>query len=323
MFGYGQQAGTFAKLATKCTPSTPYTLAYTGIQSIDAALCPLVAFFDTMLEPQHSMPFNIELLTGLAALAIVPYLEAARSGRNILLELHWVMGIIYQKMTGAVIFPLYWMLFVVTGAASLHRTPRSATAGSIDQRHAESAAFTLLVAYILPSIAMLFARSPYTIAFWQAFPLWMFLAQRLYLAVRPACPRSGAKTVNAIYLSLFALSAVPHVYLLTPIVFKSYDVLVAIGTLFMPSLTPLDPKSTTFDHGVQDFIQWDGVLMLVSTFFATAWIAGPSIKRLGVLACWLTCSMALYGPGAAIAGVFWWRESLIRKESGRESKKDI
>lgn len=154
MFGHGQHAGTSTKLVHKCIPPTPFTLPYTGIASIDTSLCPLVAFFDTMLEPEHNIPFNVELLTGLAALAIVPYLEAARTGRNAMLELHWVIGVVYQKFTGAVILPLYWMLFIVTGTAGLHRAPRLSArvgvqTGSIDQRHAEAAAFSLLVAYIL------------------------------------------------------------------------------------------------------------------------------------------------------------------------------
>ncbi|KAF7966850.1 hypothetical protein HWV62_36901 [Athelia sp. TMB] len=320
MFEYALQAGTLHKLSAHCTAPTPYTLAYTGIEYIDDILCSLVAFFDIMLEPNHSIPFNVELLTGLAALAIVPYLEAARHGRNPVLEIHWVLGIIYQKLTGGVIFPIYWMLFIVTGAAGLHFSPHRAGAGSIDQRHAESVVFTLVVAYILPSIAMLVMRDLYVIAFWQAFPLWMFLAQRLYLGLRPAAPQSGAKTVRAIYMSLFFLSSIPHIYLVTPILFRSSDPLQTLGTLFLPSFTPLDPKSTTLDHGVQDFIQWDGFFMLVSTFIAMLWIAGPSVKRLSILVVWLVQTV-VFGPGAIIAGVFWWREALIQEGMDVEERK--
>lgn len=314
IFGHAAHAGTSVKLAAQCTGSTPYTLAYTGLRSIDESLCPLVAFFHVMMEPPHSLPFNVELLTGLAALAIIPYIEAARQGRNILLECHWILGIIYQKFTGAVVLPIYWLLFVLTGAATLHRTPQTKGTGRIDQRHAESVVFALVAAYILPSIGMLVAHNDYVTAFWQAFPLWMCIAQRLYLAVRPLSQRSGVNIVNKIYMGLFFLSAIPHIYLLTPIVHNTPNPLNTLGALFIPSFTPLDPKSTTFDHGIQDIIQWDAALMVVSAFAATVWVVGPSVKNLAGLMAWWVCSTVLFGPGATIAGVFWCREASIEKQ---------
>lgn len=314
IFQHAIHAGTMAKVAALCTGSTPYKSTYTGIPRLDDELCGLVGFFTVMLNP-HNLPFNVELLTGLAALAAVPYIEAARQGRNILLEFHWVIGIIYQKFTGGAILPVYWLLFVVTGAASLHHKPQVNGNGAIDQKRAESIVFSLIFTYIIPSAAMLMANNIYVTAFWQAFPMWMYGSQKLYLLVRPASRTSGASTISIIYAGLFLLSAIPHLLLLTPILTSNPQPLAALSSLFIPSFAPLDPRSTTIDQGVMDFIKWDEAMMLVGAFTATVWVLGTSVKGFVGLVAWWVVSLALCGPGATVAGIFWWRERLIQAQN--------
>lgn len=260
-------------------------------------------------------------MTGLIVIATIPFIEAARQNRNILLELHWIIGGIYQIYTGGFILPLYWLIFVLTGAATLHHDPQIAAHNSkVDQRHAESIFFAAAVGFVLPTIAMFVKHNQYTIAFWQAFPLWMIVAQRLYLAGRPASTVSGANTIKFIYTSLFLLSALPHIFLFTSIATLSSNPVSTIKSLFVPSFALLDPTSTTIDQGVFDFIKWDGFWMVVSTFSVTVWIAGKSLgAQVGLLAWWVASGILL-GPGASVVGVFWWRESHLLKPAAPVSE---
>jgi hypothetical protein len=274
------------------------------------------------MDPQN-LPFNAELITGLAAMAIIPYFEAARQNRNILLEFQWVIGIIYQNFTGGVILPFYWLLFVVTGMATLQYTPQAGNNSKISKGHAESIIFALIVGYIVPSLTMFIATNPYVTAFWQAFPLWMYISQLLFLSMRPVSLASGTSTIYITYIALFLLSALPHIYLLAPILFTSPNPSKTFKTLFLPSLDLLDPSSTTIDEGVMDFIKWDYTMMLVSTFAATVWVAGRGLKNIVVLVIWWAVSILLFGAGASLAGVFWWRERLLHEAQKQSQTTDV
>lgn len=72
-----------------------------------------------------------------------------------------------------------------------------------------------------------------------------------------------------------------------------------------------------------DFIQWDGALIVLGAFFATLWVAERSVKGIVSLLAWWVVSAVLFGPGASIIGVFWWREGLLSKAGKKaRSKKD-
>jgi hypothetical protein len=318
IFGHALSAGTFPKLSVHCKASAPYRVAYTGIPRLDAQLCFMVAFFQLLMDPQN-LSLNVELMTCLAAVATIPYFEAARQNSNILLEFQWIIGILYQKFTGGVMLPVYWLLFIVTGAATLHHTPQASKSTKIDQKHAESIVFALVVGYVAPTISMLVFTNQYVTAFWQAFPLWMYIAHVLYLFVRPASRTSGATTVALTYVALFLLSAIPHLYFVMPLFFSPET----FKSLFAPSLTSLDPINSTLEQGVLDFIQWDGAMIVLGAFVTTLWVAERSVKGIVGLLAWWVVSVALFGPGASIVGVFWWREGLFNKAGkGSGPKKD-
>jgi len=177
----------------------------------------MVAFFRIMTDPHTNLPFVVELLTVVGAMAPIPYIEAARPNRNILLEFHWIICIIYQKFSGGVMLPVYWTLFIVTGAAAPHHTPQAGSNSKIDRKQAEAIMFALAAGYVVPSLWMVVSSKPYAAALWQAFPLWMYISQLLCLFIRPYSRTAGASTVNITYIALFVLSALPHLYFVVPI----------------------------------------------------------------------------------------------------------
>jgi len=307
VFGHIYQSGAGDKIVAQCSlPSASrHSQDYTGIPSIDRQLCGLVTCFHVLLEPSHNLPFNVILLTGLAPVAAIPAIEAARRKRHVLLACNVIIALMYQRLTAAVVMPWYWLIFILTGAAGL---PRGADA-KIDQAHAEAVLFGIVVGYIVPSVGMLVMDNPYVTALWQPFPLWMFAAQYVHLAFRPSSryPESGYRTIQATYIFLFLFSAIPHIYFVgTIIIAGDYA---RLGALFVPSLAAPD-TSSTIQAAVLDFIQWDIIFALVSMILASLWTA-KTITQFLWMSVWFGVAGVVFGPGAAVAGVFSWREGVL------------
>jgi len=147
IFGHVNQSGTGKKLEAQCASPTasPYALQYTGIHAFDYELCCCVACFHALMAPSH-LPFNVDLLSGLAPLTVFPAIESARQKRHPLLEIHAALALVYQRVTAAVTLPWYWLIFVTTGAASRSR----GEGNMVDQAHAEAIFFSLFVGYVIP-----------------------------------------------------------------------------------------------------------------------------------------------------------------------------
>ena len=62
--------------------------------------------------------------------------------------------------------------------------------------------------------------------------------------------------------------------------------------------------------------------MLVSTFAATMWVVGRNAKGIVGLVAWWMVSILLFGAGASIVGVFWWRERLLNEAGNETESKD-
>jgi hypothetical protein len=105
----------------------------------------MVTSFYALLEPSN-LPFNVDLITGIATIATIPAIEAARRQRHALLAAHVVIALISQLLSAAVMIPWYWLIFVTTGAANLSRGPHA----KIDQAHAEAILFGAAVGYMIP-----------------------------------------------------------------------------------------------------------------------------------------------------------------------------
>jgi hypothetical protein len=147
LFGHAILSGTEKKLEAQCVlPSaSPYALRYTGVHAVDYQLCGLVACFHALLVPSN-LPFNVDLLSGLAPLVAFPVIESARPKRHALLETYVVIALIYQRVSAAVMLPWYWLVFVITGAANRSR----GASAKVDQAHAEAIMLSLFMGYAIP-----------------------------------------------------------------------------------------------------------------------------------------------------------------------------
>jgi hypothetical protein len=303
------QSGTGLQLLEFCnvpigTEGYPLRLAYTGYPDLDLRICSLVAFFQALMDPAYQ-PLVAELMTGLAAVTMIPFVEAAREKRSILLAMPAVIGVLFQLFSYAVIMPLYYVAFILTGA-SISR-PVEGRETKITQGSAEALLFALIAGYIVPTIYMVVYRGITATALWQGYPLIMAFAQFTHLIVRPSSRhvKSGYATIQAMYGLIFVVSAVVHIYYIWPLFFDIQE----FQRIMVPRLA-LSERPLSLPEGTAVVIQWDQAFGVGSTLLVSFWFA-ESARDIVLLFVWHVLISIALGPGAAIAGVMSVREARL------------
>jgi hypothetical protein len=216
-------------------------------------------------------------------------------------------------------YSVYYLVFVLSGAAGLHIHPQGYNA-RIGRAQAMATIYAYFVGMALPTSAMLFLDHPYATALWNPYPLLVALVRHISLFFdSPANSSStGYLTTQAMYIIGFISSAIGHFTFVLP---RLGD-LSMLKRSFIPSGIILDPATTPLEQSVIDIFQWDGGLCIIASMLATFWCAGNIKQFVGILA-WHLCSTIAFGPGAAVAGVFIWREKLLdMRENGNKQKKE-
>lgn len=309
LFGHLEKAGLVQSRDLCPTPfqgKLPYQLQYLGgyAPGIENILCILVSFFHPIFQPEAAAhtPFVLDFLASASACVVFPILEASRSKRPLLLGFPLLMGAIYQLFTMGVTFPAYWAVF-------LSITRDHAVGSQIAQADAEAVLFGLVMGFFLPSFAMAYIATPQPIALWQAFPVLISLFGWLHRLLRPRrlYNSSGYRTVQATYILTFILSAVVHLRTLAGYNFDPQTIInVLIPSLAIPNAKKGDTSVTAIVH----FLQWDAVFLFGSTYVASLWLA-RSVAQGILLLSWIVISTAMFGPGAAVSGIFLWREARL------------
>jgi hypothetical protein len=65
-----------------------------------------------------------------------------------------------------------------------------------------------------------------------------------------------------------------------------------------------------FELAAMGFLKWDAVFGTGAIVLASLWFA-RNVKELFTLVVWYAVGIVFLGPGAALAGVFLWRESIL------------
>ncbi|KAG2348551.1 hypothetical protein BDR05DRAFT_987061 [Suillus weaverae] len=314
------QSGTGMQLADQCdvpigTEGHPLRLAYTGHPALDYRMCALVAFFHALLDPAYR-PLVAELMTALAAVTMIPFVEAAREKRSIFLSMPAVVGVLFQLFSFAVIMPIYYVALILSGAAI--GSPVKGRTTKITQGSAEALLFALIAGYIIPTVCMVVFKDLTPTALWQGYPIIMALAQFVHLIIRPSSryAESGYATIQAMYGLIFVTSAIFHIYYTWPLFFDMQQ----FQKVLAPQLA-LSERPLSLSEGVAAVIQWDAVFGIGSTLLVTFWFA-RGVKEMALLLLWHVLSSVAFGPGAAIAGVLLFREARLNSRTHVEDKED-
>ncbi|TFY73237.1 hypothetical protein EWM64_g10775 [Hericium alpestre] len=309
LLGNLAKSGGAAQVAKQCPTegSGPNALSYTGVPSIDGTLCILVSFFEAALHPDN-LPLNVEFATSMAALVPLPMIEASRQGRCIVLAFPVLIGIAYQLFGAGAAFPIYCLLFILAGHHRL-ASPQA----KITRAHAEATLFALLIGFVVLTGLMYALEDAVVTAIWQAFPLWMSVLQTCHLLVRRPSrhPESGYRVTQLTYLLTFLLAAAGHV----AVMYHLWGDVAAIKHYFTPVIEP-SAGATPLSTATMQFLQWDGTFFFGATELATFWFA-ESLPQLVMILLWNVAATIAFGPGAAVAGVFMWREARLNGGGSR------
>ncbi|KAG6869066.1 hypothetical protein C0993_003386 [Termitomyces sp. T159_Od127] len=311
-FGHLNKSGLGQSLQGACHPrhtdAQPYRLVYTGLHQVDELLCTLVAFFHAALDEPDALKALSYIVGAAAPFIAIPTIESCRAGRGMAISLPVILGLLSQVFTVGVTFPIYWLIFIVSGGAKIgRRRPEDA---KITQAHAEAVVFGLIVGAAIPSVGMLVLSDPIVTAIWQPYPAYVSIAQVFHLLIRPASKHSttGYKTIRLLYLSMFIVYSSIHIATIWPL-FKDIDTLFRV---YLPSFTIPD-RTATAAVRVLHFLKWDVTFCFSSSILATLWFTNTMKEVLSLLA-WNVIAIPLFGPGAAFAGVALWRESSLHKQ---------
>ncbi|KAN0075501.1 hypothetical protein V8E55_011524 [Tylopilus felleus] len=312
------QTGLEHHMSAICKPSlapNPYRLPYTNIPDADNVLCGMVVFFHALMDPAYN-PLLAVLFPAVGVVGLIPFLEAARDHHPFALRMPTAIGVLFQLATMGVIMPFYSLLFVITYAASIQPsiTPTSSSPSRINQANAEALFFGFLLGYVLPTTLMVLFVRPTVTAIWQGFPILFALTVFAHKVIRPPSRyiQSGHSTVVATLAFTFFLSALLHAVYVWPVLTDT----AALRSMFLPvtAMDTFDPVTTSLTEGALQFIKWDIIIGVGSVMLATFWMADSVLSLVGILA-WYAIASVAFGPAAAIAGVFLWRENRLNGQS--------
>ncbi|KAH9484185.1 Epoxide hydrolase ascI [Psilocybe cubensis] len=308
MFGRFKAAGMDLQLRRHCLPSsdvhTDFRLDYTGIGAIDKTLCPLVTFFHNIMDNPTSSSFLSYAIGISGPMITLPLLEAYRLGQSRFVLYPVVWGLLSQIATVGMVFPLYWLAFILTEGAKVQRTYK---VHSFTQAEAEAIIFGIVVGAVIPSLAMLFMADAHVTAIWQLYPLYISIAQLVHMFIRPPSKhsQSGIVTIRALYLGLFIVSSSMHISTVWPLI-NDFS---AIKELLLPSSSAIHPSKDINNH-LLEFLKWDVIIAYSATALAMLWFS-KNVKQLITILLWYAVAIPVFGFGAAVMGVAIWRDGIL------------
>lgn len=343
----------------------PLSLTHNTLHLVDAVLTPLISFFVSAFGDTTSAayPTVVDFVWSFGAAILMPLIEAERIGVDgrrchklaiTLLSHPMWWGILYQRLSGGLILPLWLIAFMLS--------PTRANGAGIERAKAESVLFGWLFGHTVPAIAMLIPNQPaFTQApIWIAFPILMTAAQWAYYVIRTQLPYigrtpsqevtkrlhgSGYVPIMLLYLSAFVGSCAAHFHIViipglagasctspTSLVLLNKFIGLArfLYTFFVPAtgLRVPTPAETTAVTGVVHFVQFDIIVVFSAVWIALIWDLSLRRQQPGTStlesATWAAKTFVILfftglalGPGAATAGLLAYRESLL--EEGRQA----
>ncbi|KAH8119690.1 hypothetical protein DFH11DRAFT_1566430 [Phellopilus nigrolimitatus] len=312
------------------------------IPLLDNILTPLISFFVSAFGNTSSSayPTVTNFVWSFGAAIQLPLVEAqrvdvngSRGKRNLaarLLSYPMIWGILYQRLSGGWILPL-WLL------AFMHARTRDEGAG-MERIKAESVLAGWWIGHTLPALAMLIPGQPAlsSTPVWVAFPILMTLAQRGYLFIRKQFTvsdrmSSGYITLQLTYLSAFIGSCIAQINLViipglyaasasVPTRWVLLDKLIGLTrylyTFFIPEtgFRIPSPQETTAVSGVLHFVQFDILIVFPAMWTAILWDLALRRRE------WLEAAgRSASGAGScrwaapATSGLLMYREAQLKK----------
>jgi len=331
-----------AAIWLQCSPTTPTGLLppVSRIPLIGQPLCFLISFFGYAVASSRAFAVMSVILSFVGALLTVSTVESARiyNSPSFLIRNPTLPWLFFNLAGGAVA----WQIIIVPAFISRSRrahhiqssasprflsegnpssTGQSASSPEVidardpnrgsEKRHLHSSAeiyaipLSIIIGYVVPSAAMLFATSPTSIAIWLFFPLWVSLARhaiRRILILLPIFPQFTNDESDTHHLESFNFSLA--VVYAVPVLLSIISQVIIFNNL----LDTDDGSPTT--RAVLGFIEIDFSAIALTVFYWLLLEAGWKILGIALVCCFIS------GPGAGL--VVGW----IMREEREKMKED-
>lgn len=300
---------------------------YLGLAPIDHVLSTLVAFtyYATVGNDQASRLLYIDVLSTLQTGQLWCLIESLRPGRtSIIFAMPAVWGLMWNGLGGGLILPLYAFFQLRIGPQQQALLPGDA----------KTLIPALLIATYLPSMLAvappLIARDPHDhqiiIGCFQVTSLALVMLHngfsRLVKPSRSGKPPSDLPWIRSALAFAFVVSSMGHIYVVASSFFSSGIHRSVYFGISNAQVLAADVDKVAL--GAAFFLQWDIYLMNVTTMIWGAFLVRQTadVSIVG-LTLGLAVMHAVLGPGATMSFVFYWRESRIRNEVGRQPEKTV
>ncbi|KAL5484776.1 hypothetical protein ACEPAI_7418 [Sanghuangporus weigelae] len=330
----------------------PLSLTNHTLPLLDKFLTPLISFFVAAFGDTSSTayPTVTHFVWSFGCAIQVPFLEAQRIGvdgshhkrsRAVALLAHpMIWGILYQRLSGGWIIPLWIALFM--------QSEVRAVGNGIERFKAESVLAGWWIGHTIPALVMLIPGLPalHKAPLWVGFPILMSVAQQSYLHIRKRFSRaritsgshSGSIPVQLLYISGFIGAFIAHVHLVlipglsaasyaapTNVVFidKQFGLGQFLYKFFVPAtgLRIPSPAETTAESGVVHFVQFDVIVVFSALWTALIWDLAMRRDPLHTpfdtcrwvirMAAGLFAGSLLLSPGAVTSLLLLYREAKL------------
>ncbi|ODH40897.1 hypothetical protein ACO22_01496 [Paracoccidioides brasiliensis] len=361
---FGQQNGFLGMLDQNVEngtlPETDERLrtTFTGVHAVDHLLTTLVSFFWPVVDgssPSLSL-HGLNFAGALGALWVLILLESFRPGNKARLVLYPVIfGLLFQLITLGIAIPIYAALHLYTSRTLSNPTRQTVTIRPSSLTGVKLIPFSVTLGYLLPSIFLTLPESTWLplqstqerIAFWQPWPIWVWLIHSATTRITTALLRSNRalsakqtlSTLRCVYAFAFALAAVSHIAtwslsfttMIFPILFaRDFAAALHPARVFLNTMPWSGARAKSCGESVLWILQWDqllgtGCLLLwaISLYVAAHQARKLSVGciGLGVKVAWLC---AVSGVAGAVVELMWERDELVLQgqpeEQGAQSE---
>ena len=244
---------------------------------------------------RHVQPFTVYFTASLAPSLLVLNIEGLRADGPSLWFPFVSTALAFLSAAG-IVMPIAWLYLFLSSKRDARRPLMTGPA--------EASFLSLILGYLVPTASMIITVNELSILAWSTCALWIVLLQYAWLSIRPTTATSGFWTTQLALGTTLLTSTAVHLTMMINFAPKvspqdAYD--------WLPGWSIQDPRSLTPEAVVLQFLQWDALFtnlsFIVAGFlFADSW---PEFLLYG-----MAFPMVLlgFGPGAAISGMWMWRE---------------
>jgi hypothetical protein len=242
-----------------------------------------------------------------------------------------IWALFYQTVGGAIVIPLWYIFFILKTSQGGYWT----FGNDISRSTAKALLPALLVGYLAPTIAVFLPAldiktRQYLVAFWQPTPLfvnivwWLcsFVYSKSYENTVDTAGPQTESSLKLTYAVATAVSAIAHLAVLATCLTTDNTQLSLYNVFWPVSRTHWEMSEALHFIFKVDYLIIHAASLL-SCYLSIFDLTYLNMTSVGVVrpAIFVTIAAVILGPGAALSGTWYWRESIMRRKQSEAKAK--